>query len=51
MAQVVVGVFHLALGERERDCVDCDQTFIFKSTVAVRRPSCRRQRKLEQRRV
>jgi hypothetical protein len=39
------------LGERERDCVDCGQTFTFKSTLAVRCPSCRRQRKLEQRRA
>jgi hypothetical protein len=29
------------LGERERDCVDCGQTFTFKSALAVRCPSCR----------
>jgi len=39
------------LGERERECVDCSQTFTFKSTVAVRCSNCRRRRKLEQRRA
>jgi hypothetical protein len=39
----------LRLGERQRDCVDCGQTFTFKSTLAVRCLPCRRQRKLEQR--
>jgi DNA-directed RNA polymerase subunit RPC12/RpoP len=37
------------LGERERGCVDCGETFTFKSTVAVRCPPCRRKRKIEQR--
>jgi DNA-directed RNA polymerase subunit RPC12/RpoP len=39
------------LGERERDCVDCGASFAFKSTLAVRCPPCRRQRKIEQRRA
>jgi hypothetical protein len=39
------------LGERQRDCVDCGESFTFKSSVAVRCPSCRRQRKLERRRL
>jgi hypothetical protein len=38
------------LGERERECVDCDSPFAYRSTVAVRCPECRRQRKLGQRR-
>jgi hypothetical protein len=34
------------LGERERECVDCGESFAFRSAVAVRCPGCRRRRKL-----
>src|SRR5207248_903653 len=37
----------IRLGERERDCVDCGQSFTFKNARAVRCPDCRRERKLE----
>lgn len=39
------------LGERERECVDCGETFTFRNAVAVRCPDCRRRRKREQRKT
>ncbi len=39
------------LGERERQCVDCQGVFAYKHASAVRCPDCRRRRKLEQRRA
>jgi hypothetical protein len=39
------------LGERQRDCVDCGDTFAYKHASAIRCPACRRQRKVEQRRA
>jgi hypothetical protein len=38
------------LGERERECVDCGSSFVYLSTLAVRCPDCRRERKNKQRR-
>jgi hypothetical protein len=37
------------LGERRRECADCGSSFTYRSTLAVRCPACRRQRKIEQR--
>jgi hypothetical protein len=38
------------LGEREKACLDCGRSFTFRNSLAQRCPSCRRRRKLEQRR-
>jgi hypothetical protein len=39
------------LGERERECVDCGESFTYRHAAAVRCVGCRRLRKIEQRRT